>query len=204
MAILEYNWRLSDNQTVTADGVTLSTNTVDLQDVRDLGPGRPAYVHFYVNTSATGSATLRPGTKLDIEVLTASNSAMTTGRVSIARAVMKPPLVSTSTPPTPPLDHVAGTLADSYLVENTQFFLPLGSFQVGLGGTPYAGASGLNGPDYTEYLGSRYLAIRYNWYLEPTSGSPPAPTTLTTFAITSRLTLDQSTQPLIYPASTNT
>jgi hypothetical protein len=188
--IIEHNWSLSEAQQVTASGSTLSTNVIDLSDGRDLGRGRPLYMHFFVDTAPTDgvAGVVVAQSTLNIAVVSANDAALSTFSVDVARAVGK--FVDASQPVTNPT-------ADWHLWQDSQFYLPIGSPDVGILGTSYsqevnAGA----GAAYSEFLGHRYLGVRYNWDIP--SGS------LTDFKITARLVLDQSTLPPIYPASTNT
>lgn len=160
MAILEYNWRLSDNQQVTT-GTRTSSDVVDLQNLRDIGEGTPIYAHFQITESGfAGEAdTLR------IEVVASSSSSLTN------------PFLLSATP----------DLLETEVTLYSQFFLPVGFFRRGEDSTIYAfdgsPASTANG---LQYIGARYV-----------NG-------LSSGRITARLSLDTSTTPRIYPASTNT
>ena len=189
--IIEHNWSLSEAQQVTASGATLSTNVIDLSDGRDLGRGRPLYLHFYVDETP-GNAAAAATASLDIAVVTANDEALTSFPVDVARATAKVVVAAPGGQP------VTNATADWYLWERSQFYLPLGSPDVGILGTPYSqGIDGGAGASYSEFLGHRYLGVRYTW----TFGVGGA---VSAFKVSSRLVLDQSTLPPIYPASTNT
>lgn len=189
--IIEHNWSLSEAQQVTASGATLSTNVIDLSDGRDLGRGRPLYLHFYVDETP-GNAAAAATASLDIAVVTANNEALTSFPVDVARATAKVVVAAPGGQP------VTNATADWHLWERSQFYLPLGSPDVGILGTPYSqGIDGGAGASYSEFLGHRYLGVRYTW----TFGVGGA---VSAFKVSSRLVLDQSTLPPIYPASTNT
>lgn len=176
MAILEHNWLLSDNQQVlTAQD---STNVVDLSSIRNLGKGETLYLHSLVTTSATKeSGSWNAGTNLTIVVSVGSDEGVTADEIIIAQSAPMYP----------------NNVSNVMLTANSQIFLPIGLVQIGELYTPYTTI-----PESTsETFGQRYLRVYYSWDLQ--GGDAVA-----AFNITTRLTLDQSTMPDIYPASTST
>ena len=81
-------------------------------------------------------------------------------------------------------------LTQTELTENSQFFLPIGFFRRGEDNTIYA----FDGTPTSTANGLRYIGAYYD-VTDTVGGSG---------RITARLTLDTSTTPRIYPASTNT
>ncbi len=64
MGIVDNRLLLSDNQSVIASAIVESTNTIDLQSLRDLGHGEPLYIRFTVTeafTAANGAPMLYTG-----------------------------------------------------------------------------------------------------------------------------------------------
>jgi len=161
MALLEYNWRLSDAQSVPSSRA--STNVIDIQNLRDIGEGTPIYAHFQIADGGfTGLGSLQ------IEVVMSDSSTLASGRFRLA-----------ATP----------DLTADQITQYSQFFLPVGFFRRGEDNTIYAfDGSPASTANSLAYVGAYYTI----------TGS------LGTGQITARLTLDTSTTPRIYPASTDT
>lgn len=165
MAYLEHNWRLSDAQAVTTAGTYVSTNSVDLQSIRDVGEGTPIYVQTQVTTADfAGEAG-----NVQIQVIAATNAALTSGKFILGST---------------------GALSTAELSLYSQFFIPVGFFRKGNDNTIYAHevspTSVLNGQ---QYIGVQYVV---------------AGGTVSGGKFTTRLTLETSTTPRVYPASTST
>lgn len=158
MAILEYNWRLSDEQAVS--GNRASTNVIDIQHLRDIGEGTPIYAHFQIadgNFTGVGS--------LQIEVVMSDSATLASGRFRLA-----------ATP----------ELSADQVTQYSQFFLPVGFFRRGEDNTIYA----FDGTPTSTANSLAYIGAYYT-------------NSLGAGKITARLTLDTSTTPRIYPASTS-
>lgn len=167
MAYLEHNWRLSDAQAVSSIGTAVSTNSVDLQSIRDVGEGTPIYVQTQVTTAdfaAGGEAST-----VQIQVIAATNAALTTGKFILGST---------------------GALSTAELSLYSQFFIPVGFFRKGNDNTIYAHEA-----SPTSVLnGQQYIGVQYVVAGDTVSGG----------SFTTRLTLETSTTPRIYPASTST
>lgn len=66
------NLNVVTGQTVTGTGNVLSTNTVDLLQVRDIGEGKDIYARFQATVAQAG------GTSVECQCITADDAALTT------------------------------------------------------------------------------------------------------------------------------
>ncbi len=166
MAYLEHNWRLSDAQTVTTAATYASTNSVDLQSIRDVGEGTPIYVQTQVSTADFAGG---ESSTVQIQVIAATNAALTANKFILG---------STE------------ELSMAELSLYSQFFIPVGFFRKGNDNTIYAHEA-----SPTSVLnGQQYIGVQYVVAGDTVSGG----------SFTTRLTLETSTTPRVYPASTST